>query len=201
MDIEKELARQGWRIVVGDPYPMGWIIFAGYLVAAAMCLYIGVSIVKQKNLNDIKKNCLFWFGLSIFMVLLGINKQLDLQTLFISIGRIIAHYHGWFDIRREVQKLFIIGLGFFSFLSLAAIMILFKKQFLENIFILIGIILVICFVLIRAATFNHITLIPHSLRIISFIHMKYVVESGSIILICFGAIRRIYRINKKYKYI
>jgi hypothetical protein len=43
------------------------------------------------------------------MMALGVNKQLDLQSLFTDIGRVASHHLGWYDQRRGVQKWFVIA--------------------------------------------------------------------------------------------
>ena len=41
------------------------------------------------------------------LIVLGINKQLDFQTLLTEIGRKIAHAQGWYEQRQEVQVIFV----------------------------------------------------------------------------------------------
>ncbi len=188
MGIQELLAKNGWSLHVGDPYIMGWIIFGGYIITSVLCLFSGVSKAKLEGYH---KNSIFWFGLSIIMLLLGINKQLDLQVLFIVIGRIIAHSQDWFDIRREVQKIFIIGSATSSFIFIAIIFWFFKKQLLKNIFVLVGVILVFSFVLIRAFSINHIVVIPSQINYIGSIQMGYVIETVGILCICYGALHEI----------
>jgi len=188
MGIQELLAKNGWSLHVGDPYLMGWIIFGGYLIASILCLFTGISKAK---LEVSHKNLIFWFGLSIIMLLLGINKQLDLQVLFIAIGRIIAHSQGWFDIRREVQKIFIISSALSSLIFIAITSWFLKKQLLKNIIIIIGFILIFSFVLIRAFSINHIVFIPSQLNHVGSIKLKYVLESCGILCICYGALQEL----------
>ena len=53
-----------------------------------------------------KRDRRFWIGTSILLVLLGLNKELDLQTVLTDTARYLAHYEGWYDYRRIVQGLF-----------------------------------------------------------------------------------------------
>ena len=42
------------------------------------------------------------------MIVLGINKQLDLQSDLTWAAKIAAHKEGWYDLRRGVQGLFLL---------------------------------------------------------------------------------------------
>jgi hypothetical protein len=116
--------------------------------------------------------------------------------MFVAIGRSFANYQGWYDIRRDVQKIFIIGFFFISIISFIGLGIFLKKQVLKNFYIILGIIMIVSFVLIRASTFNHIDLIPENLRVIYSIHMKYVLELFGIALVFYGAFKKLKEINK-----
>lgn len=41
------------------------------------------------------------------MFLFGLNKQLDLQTFFTELGKVMARDQGWYEGRRQVQALFV----------------------------------------------------------------------------------------------
>jgi hypothetical protein len=42
------------------------------------------------------------------LFLLGVNKQLDLQTLLGDVGRSVSTAQGWYDKRRAVQAVFVL---------------------------------------------------------------------------------------------
>ena len=50
-----------------------------------------------------------WLLVTLLMALLCLNKQLDLQSLFTDIGRVISWKQGWYEERREFQKWFVLG--------------------------------------------------------------------------------------------
>ena len=50
-----------------------------------------------------------WNALAVGLLLLGINKQLDLQTALTELGKILAARQGWYEHRQRVQIDFIIG--------------------------------------------------------------------------------------------
>ena len=92
-----------WRPVPGDPSLAGWITFIAYFVAAAAALYV------YKHKSDCNSRR-FWFWLTLLLLFLGINKQLDLQTLLTDVGRVISRDEGWYTERRTVQLCFVIAL-------------------------------------------------------------------------------------------
>ena len=199
MGIFELLTRNGWSLHVGDPYPMGWIIFSGYMITSVLCLFAGLSVKKLDYDGEKKKDTIIWFGLSVIMFLLGLNKQLDLQVLFFDIGSIVSYSQGWFEFRREAQKLFIAGLGLAVIILLVTISVIFRRQLMKNKLIPIGTLLVVSYVLIRASTFSHIEFIPAGMRTISHIHMRYVLELTGIICIGYGAVKRMYRNKRELK--
>ena len=93
---------------------MGWIITVAYFVAAFLCWRAGLAEKKQSLISEFPKNYWLWFGLAAVLLVLGINKQLDLQTLLISLGRGIAIECGWYDSRRQIQIDFVLLAALFS---------------------------------------------------------------------------------------
>jgi len=65
-----------WHLGIGDPTIWGWLTVVVYLLAVARC------IVKAKLDHAAGSPYQFWLYLGLFLLLLSINKQLDLQTWF-----------------------------------------------------------------------------------------------------------------------
>ena len=89
------------------------------------------------------------------MIFLGVNKQLDLQTLFTQIGRYYAHFGGWYDQRQMVQTLFILGLSIAAVILAFTLLWIFRKLAAEVRVAVIGLCLLAAFIVIRAASFHH----------------------------------------------
>src|SRR5688572_6899445 len=70
---------QQWLQKVGDPTVAGWACFVGYFAAAGFC-YVASRAKREKHRHHV----LFWTGTITVLILLGANKQLDLQTLLIA---------------------------------------------------------------------------------------------------------------------
>jgi hypothetical protein len=140
-----------WRPTIGDPTFMGWFTVASYFACAVPTLIAALSHQK----TDRRSFC-FWNIVSVLMVLLAINKQLDLQSLLTEIGRQIAKHQGWMEQRRAVQLWFI---GFFGSISMAAF--LFFAFTMRNLFrrfmlAFIGLFFLLSFIIVRAASFHHV---------------------------------------------
>jgi hypothetical protein len=137
----------------GDHTFFGWMTVLAYLVTS-----IRLSLkTRLAWLN--KENVLFWVCFTVLIVFLGFNKQLDLQSNFTEILRDMAKAHGWYEQRRPLQFLFVAFMAlllpilfFWVRLSLASSWRRFKIMW-------IGILLLLVFIVIRAASFHHVDLI------------------------------------------
>lgn len=65
-----------WRPGIGDPTFMGWFTVFSYF----MCAAVALSVCTLNRAQD-RRFARFWLVIGVVMVLLGINKQLDLQSL------------------------------------------------------------------------------------------------------------------------
>ena len=86
----------GWTPQIGDPSVLGWLTVASYFFASLLCLRAAGHDASAKNL---------WRALGFALIALGINKQLDLQTLFTQVGREYARSGRWYEHRRAVQQI------------------------------------------------------------------------------------------------
>jgi len=89
------------------------------------------------------------------MILLGINKQLDLQSLFTEIGRQVARAQGWMDQRRIVQFWFIVAFGTTALGGFLLFAIIRRDLFRRFMLAFSGLFFLLSFIVIRAAGFHH----------------------------------------------
>jgi hypothetical protein len=139
-----------WVAGIGDPSPMGWITTAAYGVAVALA---------ARNAFAARRSAApvgFWITLTVVMLLLGINKQLDLQTWFGQTGRDMALSQGWYGQRRTVQATFIVLLGAGAMTFVAAARRYWAARWQEYRWVFLGVVLLAVFIVIRAASFHHI---------------------------------------------
>lgn len=75
---------------------MGWVtVLAYFLTAILSCLvYWRASVLFPAS--AIKKQQTFWLLLSVSLLFLGINKQLDLQSLMTAVAKYLAVRDGWY---------------------------------------------------------------------------------------------------------
>jgi len=131
-----------------DRAPFAWFIVASYFLAAVAAFWAARSARKRDRV--------FWMGVTLLLVLLGLNKELDLQTLLTNEGRWIALHGGWYDERRLVQGLFLLGLALAGILAIAALIRWLRKSVAQVKMAAIGIVLLFTFVVMRAGSFHHL---------------------------------------------
>lgn len=137
----------GWTPRIGDPSPLGWITVVCYAVASFMCLRAASSEPDTKNI---------WRMLGMALILLGINKQLDLQSLLTQIGRDFARAGNWYDQRRQFQQLFVGAIAVASLFGTITLIPVLKGRSRAVRTASIGFMMLVAFVLIRAASFHHV---------------------------------------------
>jgi hypothetical protein len=95
--------------------------------------------------------------ISIGFIGLGINKQLDLQTALTELGRVLASMQGWYEQRRTVQFWFIVAVAAICFLMALVLLVLARARRapMPTWLALVGVVIVLGFVTIRAASFHH----------------------------------------------
>lgn len=135
-----------WRPGIGDPTWLAWIITLAYGVASGLCCRCGLPRRAPRT----------WLVIAGLLLLLGLNKQLDLQTLFIEVGREIAVATGWYGERRRVQLIFVLVLAVALIGALLTLIWKRRRFFLQHPLTLAGSGLLVLFVLLRAGSMDHV---------------------------------------------
>ncbi|WP_107671344.1 hypothetical protein [Cyanothece sp. BG0011] len=174
-----------WRPGIGDPTIMGWVTVLCYFITALLCFKCG-----QKHKNDY----LFWWPLALLLIILGINKQLDLQSWLTIVGKKMAIEQGWYEKRRLVQKDFIISLIAISGAIFMFIMQRMKTKIKQFILPILGIVFLLIFIIIRATSFHHVDqLLGWKL---GEIRVNWLLELGGISCLAIAACKEILKPNK-----
>lgn len=164
-----------WSPTIGDPSLIGWLTVAAYGIAALLCL----RAVRSPGVPW------FWLLLSMLLFALMVNKQLDLQSALTASARCLSQMQGWYEDRRSVQVGFILAVMFSGF-WIALVCLWFLRKHLRQVGVaLIGFILLICFVLIRAAGFHNFDALLKT-EILS-IRINWLLELSGIALIALNA--------------
>jgi hypothetical protein len=167
----------GWSPGIGDPSCLGWLTVLGYFLASILCVRAARHDAGATNL---------WWILAIALALLGINKQLDLQSLLTAVGRELARAGGWFDQRREMQRLFVLMIGLTVVaLSIAAPRLLNDRSRYVRA-ACIGFVLLVAFVCIRAASLHHVDRFLKSAVLGA--RFNWLLELGGIAVIALAAV-------------
>jgi hypothetical protein len=143
-----------WRPGIGDPSVVGWVTVLLYFVAAINCW----SVTNARSLIPTlrRRERLLWIVIALGFIALGVNKQLDLQTLLTEIGRYLAVKQGWADRRHEVQRLFIGGVVICGAMMALLLLWLTINTSVAARLALLGTVFVFGYVAVRAASFHHV---------------------------------------------
>lgn len=173
-----------WSPGIGDPTPAGWVTVVAYIAAAGMVYRVIAHQTMLEPWLEVTEKRLWWC-LLLGLVALGVNKQLDLQTAFTELGRIVAHAQGWYEDRRRVQMAFIAA---WSVLGLTLCAVLVWVSFgvpRPTLMALWGAVFLVVFVGIRAASFHHVDAFIN----LSWFDVKVnvMIENGALALLTAGA--------------
>ena len=144
-----------WQPGIGDPTVMGWVTVAAYLAAAIACQRAARREPRPDGTRRTRPAA-FWLVLAGFMVALGINKQLDLQSLVTQIGRDVIAGLDLYRQRRALQAGFILAVGLVCAVALVAFVWAAKPLLHRRWPALLGMLFILGFVVIRAASFHHV---------------------------------------------
>lgn len=132
-----------WRSGAGDSSFTDWLITGGYLLTAARAVMATRTSTKLRAGENSARP---WWWIAGFALLLGINKQMDFQTMVIEWGRTASRWLGAYEHRGLIKKGFLLVAGIGA-LSLVAHWIHHYRQFVRRHLLLIcgvAIVLVRC---------------------------------------------------------
>ncbi len=144
-----------WRPGIGDPTIGGWVTVFLYVVATLSCLRV-ITAMRRAQPQPKGDSVAFWRNVTILFAALGVNKQLDLQTAFTEIGRVVAREYGWYDQRAGVQIAFIILVGVSVLATVVFMTARLRRAPASTAVTFFGVAFVLGFVFIRAGSFHHI---------------------------------------------
>jgi hypothetical protein len=179
-----------WHLGIGDPTAMGWITVIAYFIAAAGCFRAAArdhpSRVGRRT-DPPGSPSAFWLALALAMVALGINKQLDLQSLLTQIGRDIIRSRGLYAVRHGLQRGFILFVITVCGVTLFLAFWLARRRLRDRWPALVGIIYLVGFIVLRAASFHHFDdfLMGHIGRM----RWNWILELGGITWVAIAAFR------------
>jgi len=175
-----------WHPGIGDPTLMGWLTVVAYFLTTWLC-FRAAGVAARSGFTQRLRLATYWFGLTLLLAFLGVNKQLDLQSLFTEVARDLALADGWYEQRRKYQLAFILSMGFAAVFVTAAAFYWLRRQLRRLGDGLVGVGLLLGFVAIRAASFHHVDEWL-SVELLG-LRFNWIMELGAIALIARSAIR------------
>jgi hypothetical protein len=149
----------GWHPQPDNPTFLGWSVVAFYGLAAMACGRAAVLARARRGLRAQRGHGVdgagMWWALASALCFLGVNKQLNLQSLLIVAGRHVAAAGGWYSQRRAVQLAFSLVFGLGVCLLLVWLEGRHGGFFKQNPLAFRGALILGLFVALRAATINH----------------------------------------------
>ncbi len=94
----------------GDPTVLGWATFALYLIASVCSLRASIIRRPFDHADSDPEQARVWRVLAVMLLLLGLNKELDLQTALTKLGRQLALAEDLYASRRVIQIIFLVSL-------------------------------------------------------------------------------------------
>jgi hypothetical protein len=171
-----------WLKSAGDPTPQAWLITMGYFVALGLCLR-----ADRGSRRNAGADAGVWRVLAGMLGLLGLNKQLDLQTLLITVGRAGMSAEGWYGERRLLQKLFVAGLLLVAVGVVTWTAVRHGAFWRVHWLMSLGMALVLGFALLRAAEINHVE--PEAPAAPFGPRWRWLMEAAGVVLCSCGALR------------
>lgn len=173
-----------WHANIGDPSLMGWFTVGAYFCTAILAskLYLSSSRVFSEHVVQQKQ---FWLFMAVILFTLGINKQLDLQSLLTAVGRYYAHRDGWYEHRRVIQVGMIMGILLLMSVVTGWFLFYVKAILKANWLAVLGIGFLLVFVMVRATSFHDMDVLINTT--ILGMRMNWVLELSGIMCIAYSA--------------
>jgi hypothetical protein len=190
MNLAEFFSQITWRPRIGDPSIMGWVTVIAYAAASVLCF---VAASRQPGTIDSierRRRHRSWLWVGLLMGFLCVNKQLDLQSLVTDVGRILARQEGWYGARRIVQRWFVLAVAVAGTSALAIFAWKIRAVLRERVVLLVGLIGLLSFIIIRAASFHHVDVLIRS-KVVGF-RVNWILELGGISLVAAGTLQAIF---------
>jgi hypothetical protein len=186
MDIFEVLSEVRWRPGISDPFPLAWATVVAYLLAAWGC---GLCALRAKQIfgsRDVNIHRVIWWFMCAVLLFLGINKQLDFQTLFTQVIKLLARHWGVYELGRRAQKYFLLGLALVSIGGLMWMAWRIRYAWRQYIVLIAGALFIVRFVIVRVGTFYGVRL-PQLSSLTGGFRVNWLVEIAGALLIAAGA--------------
>lgn len=177
-ELEMLFADTVWRPGIGDPTVAGWITVVLYF-SASIALFRCAAWLPAGRLR------LYRRAAATLLLFLGLNKQLDLQTLFLQLAKAHACGHGWYDQRRPLQHLFIAAVACCALLFAIALAKQAAGARRPDRWLAAGLIGLVAFVLVRALSLHGLDRLL-GIGVPGMMAVNNLLETGALAMCLFG---------------
>ena len=135
------------QLSFGDQSALSWLVFSLYFIVV-------VSIWRAAKKSDPRERGFLIINAFLLLVL-GLNKQLDLQTDFINLAKQLAHNAGLYSHKTALKQLFVLFVGAGVATAIIVFVAFFWRLFLKYAFVFVGWLCLFTFIVLRVAYFEH----------------------------------------------
>jgi hypothetical protein len=146
---------QAFLGAIGDPTFGGVLVTVAYFVAGWFALAVARCV--PTLLDESRRERWVWVAIAAFCLLMGINKQADLQTLLSAMGRQLVASGGWYERRRVVQVAFVLAFAVAGLVVAVAAIIMAIRTSRAALGAVVGAGLLLGFATLRAAEIHHLS--------------------------------------------
>ena len=186
----------GWQLGFGDNDLVGWMITLAYFLAALLCTAAFRDEARSYRFVGRLQRPAFWLVLTALLVLLGFNKQLDLQTLVLSTGDELVASARLEGHRRHLKLLSLLTLALTGAAISLAMLLYIGRHWRLYLLAFVGLLYLGVFIVLRAAD---------SLPVLNEINRRYyesihlLLELCGVLMIGASAARAVYRETRRFK--
>ena len=137
---------EDWWAFAGDPLISGTVFMVSYGLVAWLILRNAARMLGRERQ--------YWRLCGWLFVFQVANTHLDLHGLIYTTGRCLAHLQGWYDNRRDVQLLALIGLALVAVLAVLIVLDLFSRNIIGNVLLTAGIVIALGFTVMKGINFH-----------------------------------------------
>lgn len=178
LDLVKFKFKQGY---FHDDDEVSWFITTLYFMT--LIIFFRIFLLARRYAVDSR----FWLILTIFILLMGLNKQFDIQTDIKNYIRDIAIYEGWYESRAYIQTLLISFITLIGLITLVKAKFILKRYWIRYKWICLSFGLLIFYISIRLISL-HAMDIALRYQIYEIIKVQQIIEISIIMLLIISCI-------------
>ena len=177
-------AQAGWLREVGDTLPLGLALTTGYVLATLAML---AALFARPPVLHLPHERLLWGVATVVVVVLSLNKQLDLQLFTARLGRCLtrggADMAG-FDLQYSLALWFLA----LAAAGIIALMVACRRALADNAPLLFGLGLIALFLILRVSRLEHLGWLSQSW--INYNRLHRLIEGAGLVVLIFAALRK-----------